>query len=594
VAPVFTQSPRRNRLFSSEKHNISLDFALKSLDFRHFSHEKLTFSTDFGAFSNDFRPKSLDLKPFSTDFRSFSTDFIVFSTHFSPSSTDYRRIRYFFFLLVENNEPGKTAKNTAHATDRQSTDWDIKNAPKNYASLVVAQGGTALFSFASVWILTKFVGAEGYGGVAALLLGAQLAQIPIMWTGNALSRFGVQEFVETGKITNSFWSRTIILVPNLALIVLISPIWFPPLAAWLKIPPEFLPLLLFNLTATAIAMHAQAALQGAKLLRLQSALTFTERVLIFLTLTVLAVSGALSLTAAILAYSVAPLLVALFSLFKLSPLVSRMVLSWETIKKIVIFSLPIPLFSVVSHLAFNHLDAIFILRYLSTADLGVYSVAYQLNFWVGQLSYFAGFVLMPMLVTSQTNRQQSLKDSYFRDLLPAMTFCFGILSVFIALGGYFVLPYILSPGFAAVGPLLIVFAAACAVSVPIQAGFSPLAYSESATYIQLVAGAVGAIANVVLNILLIPSFGLIGCVWATVISGTLNMLLFGFLVRRRFRVPFFSAVVAPLPVMLGAIVYTVYGDIVIFSGVVLAGAVIMLFLMRNSFLRGAKKLKIYR
>jgi O-antigen/teichoic acid export membrane protein len=53
-------------------------------------------------------------------------------------------------------------------SDRQSSGWDIKNAFRNYSTLVAAQVVVAVFSFASVWLITRYLGTDGYGGVVAV------------------------------------------------------------------------------------------------------------------------------------------------------------------------------------------------------------------------------------------------------------------------------------------------------------------------------------------------------------------------------------------------------------------------------------------
>ena len=121
-------------------------------------------------------------------------------------------------------------------SERQGSSWDIENAPRNYLWLVAAHGGTALFSFATVWLITRYLGSEGYGGVIAFVAASQLAQIFLNWSSTALARFGIEEFVETGKITRSFWARTSIFIPNLLLILVLSVFWLPPVATWLKLP----------------------------------------------------------------------------------------------------------------------------------------------------------------------------------------------------------------------------------------------------------------------------------------------------------------------------------------------------------------------
>ena len=87
------------------------------------------------------------------------------------------------------------------ASERQSSTWDIRNAPRNYISLVVFQAGSAFFSFASVWLITRYLGAQGYGGIVAVIAASQVAQVLINWTSmSAIPRrlFRVRSWVSMG------------------------------------------------------------------------------------------------------------------------------------------------------------------------------------------------------------------------------------------------------------------------------------------------------------------------------------------------------------------------------------------------------------
>ncbi|HEX3100318.1 MAG TPA: oligosaccharide flippase family protein, partial [Pyrinomonadaceae bacterium] len=124
------------------------------------------------------------------------------------------------------------------STDRRSSGWDIRNAPKNYASLILFQVGSAALSFGAVWLISRRLGPEGNGAVAAVIAASNVAQILVNWTSVAVVRFGVDEFIETERIARTFWTRLIVLIVNLALALVASRLWFPPLADWLKMSPE--------------------------------------------------------------------------------------------------------------------------------------------------------------------------------------------------------------------------------------------------------------------------------------------------------------------------------------------------------------------
>ena len=207
-------------------------------------------------------------------------------------------------------------------SDRQSAGWDIKNAFRNYSTLIGAQVVVALFSFASVWLVTHYLGTDGYGGVVAVIAASQVAQILINWTGVALVRSGVEEFVQTAHITNSFWARTAIFLPNTLVLLLFGSLWLPLLSGWLKLPPEAIWFVAAHFVTSAVWLHIQYAMQAAKLPRLQGTLIAVERVLIFAGLCVLIAVGRLNALSAIAAYIAAPALMACVGLFLIRKLFS--------------------------------------------------------------------------------------------------------------------------------------------------------------------------------------------------------------------------------------------------------------------------------
>src|SRR2546425_7969093 len=123
--------------------------------------------------------------------------------------------------VVEGDEVTRTSSQPAllpRDASRQNAAWDLLHAPRNYLSLLIAQAFTSLLSLASVWLATRHLDPEGYGAVVAFIAAAQVVMlIGVNWTSISVARFGCEEFVQTGKIASTFWTRTIILAPNLLL-----------------------------------------------------------------------------------------------------------------------------------------------------------------------------------------------------------------------------------------------------------------------------------------------------------------------------------------------------------------------------------------
>ena len=212
--------------------------------------------------------------------------------------------------------PTSAAPTDSH-TERQSSSWDIRNAPRNYISLVAFQVGSALFAFGSVWLITRYLGSEGYGGIVAVIAASQVAQVLVQWTSLSVVRFGVDEFVETAHIARIFWTRFIILAVNLVLVLATAILWFPPLADWLRLSPDKFWLVVLHFGVTALWLHVQMGLQGAKMLRGQGFLQMSERLIILAGILVLIASGHLTFYWSVMCYIAGPALMVFAGLFRL-------------------------------------------------------------------------------------------------------------------------------------------------------------------------------------------------------------------------------------------------------------------------------------
>ncbi len=201
---------------------------------------------------------------------------------------------------------GLTNQSSDKESSRRRASWDLQNIFKNYFALIGTQFGSAVFSFASVTLATQFLGTEGYGGIVALLAASLTIQFLVSWSGVALVRYGVEEFVETGEISKSFWGRTLILLSSLLPLLIVSPWLSTFLINWLKLPLGTAPLIVFHFIVTAFWLHVQQTLQAAKLLRSQGVLLMLEKAFVFVALLILGLSNQLSWRVAFAAYIIAP------------------------------------------------------------------------------------------------------------------------------------------------------------------------------------------------------------------------------------------------------------------------------------------------
>jgi O-antigen/teichoic acid export membrane protein len=423
----------------------------------------------------------------------------------------------------------------AIGSERRHEAWDIKNIFKNYFFLAGYQIGSALFAFCIAWVATAHFGAGGYGGIIAILSASQVVLVLINWTSVALVRHGVEEFVVSGSIRNNFLNRAVILIPNLVLLIATSPFWLPPILSWLKLGKEVIPFIILYFIVTAIWLHVQSGLQAAKLLRLQGLLLLVERLIILLSLIIIAVWGRASWLYATLSYVIAALMMAIIGIIKLRPYISFSAkISRKVIRKILAFSLPLFPYTVTGFFSTNYLDAFFISKYLTKADLGIYSIAYQVSGVFMQFPMLVGSLLLPLFVTLITNKRETVVNTYLQEILPVLTLLWGVLSVCFAVGCCLVLPKIFGKDFIQANQVIWVLVVGSTVIFPSFVGYSPFVTAAAAVFISFPLALITAATNVSGNSLLIPGWGLLGSAWATVLSYLTSLFVMIWFIHRRF------------------------------------------------------------
>jgi O-antigen/teichoic acid export membrane protein len=473
-------------------------------------------------------------------------------------------------------------------SERRGSNWDIRNAPKNYFWLVVAQAGSSLFAFASVWLITKTIGSEGYGGVVAIIAASHITQVLVSWTGYSLLKFGTEEFVESEKISRIFWVRLFVFLPNLLLVLLASRLWFPPLAEWLNLSNETFYLVILHFITVSLWIHVQYGLQGVKMQRLQGGLLTIERLIIFGGLVFLWYFGNLTPFNVILFYAISPLVMALVGTWFLRQYIFKpFKVDRKFLREILVYSLPLLPFSLVGCFSGNYVDAVFISKFLSTKDLGIYSVATQINGIFLQVPTLANSLLIPFFVTLQAENRTNLLNRYFQHTFPALTLIGGLATSIVAFLFYFLIPLIFGQEFSeSVLPLWILLTAS-AISLPSMFGYAALVHSSGMTYIATISTILSAAVNITANFILIPKYGMAGCAWATVLTYLVTICVFAFFLIKNIKIPLSWTFLAILPTISSAIMYSIYQNPWLALLVGMISTIIILFVyfgsIRNSF-----------
>lgn len=481
----------------------------------------------------------------------------------------------------------ETLKKTGDLAERRTSDWDIRNAPRNYISLVAYQVGSAFFSFGAVWVITNYLGSEGYGGIVAIIAASQVAQVLVNWTSIAVVRFGVDEFIETEKIARTFWLRFLVLTANLLLVAALSFLWFPPLSDWLNLTPVDFWLVLAHFAVTVLWIHVQMSLQGAKLIRMQGLLQMVERLLIIAGLFGLLAAASLTPTLAMICYIAAPAAAMFFGLLILRRYIwARFSVDRLFLQKFVAYSLPLLPFSLVGYFSGSYVDAVFVSKFLSTRDLGIYSVATQINGIALQLPTLASTLLLPLFVTMQRETARDRSFNYFRNVLPTLTLFWGLICTALALAAYFIVPVFFGVEFQAASSALWILLVGSAIALPALLGYFPFTHANSATYISMTGAVAAAITNIGANFILIPRFGLVGCALATALSYFVNVSVAALFLRKTAGLPLSWNFLALLPAAASGLLLVFTGSLVGSAALAILLAVFVVILEKESVRRG--------
>jgi O-antigen/teichoic acid export membrane protein len=398
---------------------------------------------------------------------------------------------------------------------RRDARWDVRSGPRNYLALTATQAASTGAAFALVWLATRALGPAGYGHLVAAQGAAMLVmQFFIHWTTMAVTRFGVEEFVQSGRIAVTFWSRAYLLGFKLVLLGATSFLWFPFVARAFGLDKASLPLVFAWLTALSLWWHVQQALQAAKLPRVNGALLTGERLLGLGLVGLLFIGGGVSFGRVVAAYFIAPLCMAALGLYRLRPLLRPLPRpSWPELRKLVTFSLPLIPTALVGYLSTAHFDSIFIVRYLGLDQLGRYAVAQQISGSFLQLPSLVGVLMLPLLVSIGSAGAAPL-----RAVLPTLALGWSGLCLCAAVAGSWFLPLAFGTRYQEVAPLLWPLFAVASLAGPVLMGYFPLANARSTTVVVATNAVVAGVVNIAADVLLIPRYGLVGCAFASLLA----------------------------------------------------------------------------
>ena len=189
-------------------------------------------------------------------------------------------------------------------------------------------------------------------------------------------------------------------------------------------------------------------------------------------------------------------------------------------------SLPL-MFSVVALTIYGKIDQVIIGKMLNESSVGIYAVAVKLS----EVWYFIPGLICTSLFPAVINAKSADPDSYKRRMSALYAFLIYI-GLFVSVIIFFfsgpVIKIIFGPDYIDSIKISQIYAWS-GVSMFLMTGFWTYLLSENYIKIYLFAMIFGAVSNILLNIILIPVFGVAGSAYATLVSymlPPLSLILF--------------------------------------------------------------------
>ena len=418
--------------------------------------------------------------------------------------------------------------------------------------LVVGAGnyGALGVSLAINAVLTRRLGAESFGHLALLLTASQmLALICVNWTQTALVRFGAQEFAESGTVAATFWTRIRIVAPWVAASGAVVLIVSRPLAAYLVIPRWGLLVVGAHFLAAFLVLTIGAIFQARNEMRRYGLVLFFDKAVMAVLLLLFLESGEIRNPLVLLGmYAASSTGVAVWGISRLGRSLQRVPVNPTLYRQMAAFSLPLLLSSWVGLFGANWFDILIIKRYRPLSDVGMYSLGTGLAGVVQQGTIIFSTLLLPQLSAMVGNGELDRIRTFVDRLLPYWFLGTAALFAVVVLVAQPIVPLIFGRSFApSASVLAILMVATCALAL--FNAFSPLMAAFGATWALTGIGLASGAVNVVMDLVLIPSHGIRGAAYATVLAYGTSAILVLMYVQKRLGRNVFRLGLLTLPVI---------------------------------------------
>jgi O-antigen/teichoic acid export membrane protein len=429
-------------------------------------------------------------------------------------------------------------------------------------------------------LLARRLGTEQYGRLALMLMASQVLLLTaVNWSHAGFVRFGAQEFAANGGVVETLWTRLGIVLPTAGVGIAIMALGRHWLAAYLGIPPIGVWLIMLHFVAACAITIVGAVLQASDQMARYGVCLFLDKAMMLCCVVIFPAAWIGNPVRVVGCYAASSLAVATWGISavgfrKLRPMLP----SRAAYRTMALFSAPLLLSSWAGLFGTNWFDLIILKRYVPMSGIGVYSLATQLSGVVQQITVIFSTLLLPHLSVMVAEGQDARIRTFVERLLPYWLLGTSVLFVVIVLAARVGLVLVFGRAFAAAAPVLATLMAATSALALFNA-CAPLVTAYGSTWTLTAIILLSAASNVVLDLILIPPFGVVGSALATVLAYATSAILVLVFVQRRvggrvLRLSWLGA-----PVIVATISFAVFDGVWFYAGAPIAVAASVLALV---------------
>jgi O-antigen/teichoic acid export membrane protein len=368
-------------------------------------------------------------------------------------------------------------------------------------------------------VLARRLGAEQFGRLALLLVTSQVVSLLVAnWTHTALIRFGAREFGSVGSVAETFWTRIWILIPWILIAGATMFAFRDRLAGYLTIPVWAILVLLAHFLASVALATIGAVFQAKEDMHRYGAVLFLDKAVMAVLLFLLPLAWVRDPVFILGLYAVSSTSVAVWGALSLGRRsLAPVVVSGAAYRMMLAFSLPLILSSWAGLFGTAWFDLLVIKRYRPLSELGLYSLGTMLAGVMQQITIIFSTLLLPQLSVMVANGEIDTIARLVDRLFPYWFLGTSILFSLVLLVGGPIVPLVFGRSFQPAVPVLaVLMVATCALAF--FTAFSPVVSAFGSSWVLTSVGLVAGGVNVVMDLLLIPRYGIEGAAAASVFA----------------------------------------------------------------------------